>query len=118
MKSILSLSGNFKGLEITAYVNHPSVSNDGIDCSKLDSDTIFCRISEAMYFNCNNFKIAKSHDGTKSFLWVNVKSIHADPKSINSNIDITTTYSFTLSQWIAFYTIRFWRKIKKSGITR
>jgi hypothetical protein len=112
MKSILSLSGDFKGLEIIAYVNHPSVSHDGIDGSKLDSDTVFCRISDAMHFNCNNFKIAKAHDGTQSFLWVDVKSIHADPKSISSNIDITTTYSFTFFQWTAFYAVLLWRKVK------
>lgn len=113
MRGLVEVSGDFRGVEVTAYINHQSVVDGLFDASKVDVGTSLIYATHARHLNMSKFKMATGKADEESFLWVNVKSIIADVSSIKTNVNIKVTYSFTILDWLLFFGISAARKVRR-----
>ena len=95
MKVLASISGDFEGVELVVYLNHPSITGTHIDSSKLGEYEAVVSLTDFKNLGFDSFKVAECPSGYGDFLWVNVKSVNAVPHTIHSNIKIKVTYSLS-----------------------
>ena len=110
---IFYISGDIKGIDITAYINHPAVCNGKIDLSNISPKTVFCRMDRVFNLNMTKFTIAEAKDDEDSFLWLNVESPYTDVSQVETNLPVRVTYSFNLIEWAIFITLKIFRRANK-----
>ena len=96
MKVLASISGDFEGVELVVYLNHPSITGTDIDSSKLGEYDDVVSVTDFKNLGLDSFKVAECPSGYEDFLWVNVKSVSAVPHTIHSNLKIKVTYSLSV----------------------
>lgn len=113
MKGPIEISGDFLGVDVTAYIDHPSIVDGHVDESKIDAGACLIHITNARHLNMSKLKIATGKAGEEPFLWVNVESIRADVSTIKTNVNMKVTYSFTILDWLLFFSISTARKARR-----